>query len=666
MIRIDVLDASDNKIGEGPLQPEEVTIRRSLDKVGGCDFPVAAVEPKVAVIGAGRKYQIFHAEYGLLGTFRHASQSLGAASDKPMLRVKADDQLIELVHKNGYFRRNFNHTAVESVVSTLLSVAGWTDGGVETEIGSTTVSYEGESIFEALDVLRDRWGRHFRLGSIERTLDFGALGESSGVRLIRPESIPREMEQNGEVAFIAGLEITEESEAVVNRLIPVGAGAGTTQLTLQYVTAADTAYPVQSGSNADGSLFYYIEDGDSQTAYGLVERPFERNDIRPLTNSTPDLQNAANALYNAALAALLKWKSPRSYYSLTATKLDPRRLKPGEQVRVVFRGVAQAQGRPYKWVDVDADLWVMDIEESYSSAGQQSVRLEVATSDTRRTSDSDVLAKLTRDTKVFKTHVQPNLTHSPTGPYVKRMDATHTARFNVRLKSEVLAINRAILRFQTSSLRSSVTSVAAAGSTIGSTQAGGGGSQTSNSGGGSSQSSNSQGSHTHEVTVYGGNPAAAYDVYWDPDAHRFVLPSVGSGEDDGQTSSSEGSHNHSINIPSHTHNVNLPSHNHDLSIPAHGHAMSYGLFEDSAVPQNIRVAINGVDRTAALGGPWSTGGGGGGLSGQAVGPVDIEKEITAYLNRGQDNTVTFSCSGGRGEVTCLVECLLTIQAIVVT
>jgi hypothetical protein len=662
MIRIDVLDAADNKTGEGPITSTgKVTIRRSLDKMGGCDFPVMAIDSKTAVIGAGRKYRIFHVDFGLLGTFRHASQSLAAGSDKPALSVKTDDRLIELVQKNGYFRRNFNHIAVDSVVSSLLSVvSGWSVGSVETGIGNTTVSYEGESIFEALDVLRDRWGVHFRLGGSstgsDRTLDFGSFGDDSGIRLIRPESVPREMASNADVALITGLEIVEESEAIINRLIPVGAGAGTTQLTLQYANSTHPSYPVLTGTNADGSAFYYIQDATSQADYGLVERPFERSDIRPLTNSTANLQNAANALYRAALAALLKWKDPRTYYSVAVTKLDPRRLRPGDKVRVVFRGVAQYQGRPYKWVDVDELLWVLDIEESYSADGKQSVKLEVATSGDRRTSDGDILAKLTRDVSVFKTHVQPNLTHSPTGPYVKRMDASRPATFNVRLKEEVLAINRAMLRFQTSPLRSSVQSVASGGGSTQTSSSGGGTTATSSNGGGSTESSDSGGSHSHSIRLYGGYRTYSTKVHFDYDNHEFHLPDVGSGSDDAATSTSNGSHSHDVDIPDHSHQVTIPNHTHQVTIPAHGHGMSYGLYEDTVYPQSIRVTINGTDRTAALGGPWATGGA----------AVDIETDITTYLARGQDNTVRFSCSGGRGEITCLVECLLTVQAIVVS
>lgn len=662
MIRIDVLDASGNKVGSGPLVTvEQVTRRRSLDKIGGVEFPIAAVEPKTAVIGAGRKYAVYHREMGYLGTFSHARQQTQIKGPAATLVVSADDELVELVHKNCYFRRNFNYVDVASVVSTLVGlVAGWSVGAVESGIGHTTVSYEGESVFEALDVLRDRWGRHFRL-SAGRTLDFGAFGEDSGLRLIRADSAPRELAGNRQVALVTSLEIVTEADAVINRLIPVGAGVGTTQLTLQYVTEAADDYPVKTGTNADGSAFYYIEDTASQAAYGLVERPFERSDIRPLSNSGPDLANAANALYWAALAGVLKWRQPRTTYQVQVTKLAADELLPGQLVRLFYRGVATAEGRPYKWVDVDADLWVMDIEETYGADGTQQVSLTVATTDTRRTADSDVLAQLMRDAKVFKTHVQPNLTHSPVGPYVKRLGSGNAVTFNIRLKDEVLAVNRVVLRFITSPLRSSVAGAAAGGGTTQTSSSGGGGTQTSQSGGGSTQTSSSGGGGSQTSSDGGGGTTPGTSG-----AHLHDLPGggqtgyVGSEHthllEDHSHSVSIPSHTHQVSIPSHTHQVTIPNHTHQVTVPNHTHAMQYGIYQDNQYPQTISVAINGQNRTAVLGGPWAG----------SNAAVDVEVEVTEYIARGQDNTVTFSCTAGRGELTFLADCLLTIQAIVVT
>ncbi|MBN1991365.1 MAG: hypothetical protein JW953_01580 [Anaerolineae bacterium] len=652
MFRIDVLDAGGNKVGDGPITNiESIKRRRLLDKIGGVDITLQAIDQKTAVVGAGRWYRIHHQVYGDLGTYRHATVSNQTQGAK--LAIAADDTLIELAYKNCYFRRNFDNVAVDSVVSTLVGLAGgWTTGSVETGIGNTTVSYEGESVLEALDVLRDRWGRHFRL-SAARTLDFGEFGDDSGLRLIRPENVPRELTNNADVAFINALEITEESGEVINRLIPVGAGVGTTQLTLLYATSTHPSYPVQTGVNADGSEFYYIEDAASQAIYGVIERPFEQSGIRPLTNSTADMQNAANALYWSALAALLRWKESRTYYAVGATKLDSTRLLPGDTIGVVFRGIAMYQGKPYKWVDVEENLWVLDIDETYNARGEQRVKLAVATTSQRRTSDSDLLSKLMRDTAVQKVHVQPNLTHSPNGPYTKRIDSTHTAIFKVRLKGEVLAINRAILKFSTSPLRSSVTTSQGGSSHTHTTTIGSGGAHTHTT------TIGSGGTHSHSVQCTEVNYTVGLNqLFLDTNTAPDRLAWVGSASPP-VTSSIE-----STTSEAHTHGAVVSSsdpHTHGAIVSSadtsHTHDLVYGLYEDTVYPQNISVAINGTDRTAAWGGPWAP-------SNAAIDIDDLN--VTSYLAKNQVNTITFSCTAGQGEIECLVEQLLTIQSIMVT
>lgn len=536
--RIDVLDASNNKVGTGPLTTvEAVSIRRSLDRIGGASLTLPGTDPKTAVVGIGRKYAIYHSRWGNLGTFSHKRQSLAVSGHTPKLKVDTQDALVELVKRSVYYRRNFDDVAVDSVVSTLLAlVPGWGAGEVESGIGDTTLSYEGESVYEALDILRDRWGKSFRLGSSDQTLDFGSFGDDSGVRLIRAEAMTPEMDANADVALVTNLDVITEGETIINRVIPVGAGAGVTQLTLEHVTVSDADYPVQSGLNADGSNFYYIEDATSQANYGLVERPFERSDIRPLTNATVNLQNAANALYQAALAFLLKSKDPRTEYQVSVTKLDPARLKPGDTVRLFYRGIANREGRPYKWVDVDADLWILDLEETYNADNSQAVKLTIGTSTDRRTRDEDVMATVVRDAKVAKTHVQPNLTHSPVGPYVKRIDDSNNVTFNIRLKEEVLAVNRVICRFITAPLRSSV------------------------------RTSQGESAHTHVLNVGLGG------------AHSHIV-NVGLG----------GAHSHIVNVGlggSHAHTVNVGlggAHAHTVNVGlggGHTHTLNVGLGGD--------------------------------------------------------------------------------------
>lgn len=665
MLRIDVYDASGNKVGDGPLTNiERLTRRRSLDKIGGIEFSPATVDARTAICGAGRRYHIYHRDYGDLGTYIHASQGL-SASGKPTTTIKADDSLIDLVHKNCYFRRGFSYVAVDVVVNALIAlVSGWSAGAIQAGIGNTTVSYEGESVFEALDVLRDRWGKHFRLGMNDKTLDFGDFGDDSGIRLIKPEATPREIWNNDDVALITALEITEESEQVINRWIPVGGGQGTVQLTLEHATEAVSGYPVKTGINADGSSFYYIEDMDSITNYGLVERTVNRSDISPISNSDADLENAANALYQAALAMLLRYNGTRTHYEVSATKLDVTKLRPGDKVRVTYRGVATFRGRPYKWVDIDELLWVMDIEETYNADGGQSVKLTVATAAERRTSDSDVLASLLRDVEVQKLHVQPNLAYSPVGPYTKRIDSSHSAKFTVRIGVEVTALNYAKVRFATAPLRASATGASSGGgstqtsgaSSSTTTASGGGSTQTSSSGGGGTHTTTAT-SHQHSTLVLGAGPYDAVTF----DGSNLYSDTAGTFK-----TSLSGSHDHQVTIPTHTHSVSIPSHTHSMAhthtvtIPAHSHTLSYGLYEDSTYPQNIGIVVDGIDLTTALGGPW------------AASNVSAEEEldITTYLVNAsgglrQNHSVEFYCTVGQGEIEFECDMLVSVQAIAV-
>jgi hypothetical protein len=658
LFRVDVLDAGGNKVGTGPLTSViSVSRTRSMDKIGTVQFDLPATDPATAMVGAGRQYRIYHADYGLLGTYFHAGQSTGAGGT---LKVKAYDALIELARKNCYFRRTFDNVAVETVIGTLVGLAtGWTSGAVETGIGNATASIEGESVMEAITELGNAWGRHWRLGTAARSLDFGSFGTASGIRLIKADSLPPEIEGNTSAALVTDLSVSVESEAVVNRLIPLGAGAGTTQLTLEYVTVYDESYPVQTGHNADGSHFYYIEDTTSQTAYGLVERPFVRNEIRPLSNSLANLQNAANALYQAALATLLKLRNPVTQYTVSVTNLNPASVLPGDTVRLFWRGIVTRDGVAYKWLDVNADLYVLDIAENWGADGSQKVTLTVATSADRRAQDEDIIAGLVRQASVTRTHVQTNLSKDRVGPYLIGIDSTHTAVFSFGIGNETLALNYAFLRFKTRHLRTNV------------------------------KSSSSESAHTHSVTIsnhthsvtipshdhnveiedhfhgipiYENHTGRFYPVQYDPSDDKLYAVGIAMDQtfesmewEGGQTATSD-SGGGTTATSSSGGGTTVAS----AAGSAHSHGLTYGFYEDSDYPDHISVYVDGVDRTSALGGTWADGGA----------AVETTVEITDYVDdqatlRG-NHTVEFRCTGGQGEIEAELVMLMTVQAIAVT
>ena len=111
----------------------------------------------------------------------------------------------------------------------------------------------------------------------------------------------------------------------------------------------------------------------------------------------------------------------------------------------------------------------------------------------------------------------------------------------------------------------------------------------------------------------------------------------------------------------HTHVVAIPDHDHAITLPAHNHDPDYGIYADNQYPQGVRVTIDGIDRTVALGGPWAA----------SNAAIDIELNITDYLVNAagglrQNHTIVISCASGQGEVEVGVEMLCSIQAIAVS
>jgi hypothetical protein len=644
LIRIDITDAGGTRYGGGPLTTVlSLSRERKLDRIGEIRFPVPATDPRSAYLQIGRRYHIYHRILGDLGEFIHRDSAL-RPGQHPVLEIIADDLTRELAGVNCLFNRQFSNNYLGTIVTTLLElVAGWSAGTME-NVGYTTVEFRGESVLNAIVELANSGGAHFRLGIVARTLDFGLFGSASGIRCVGADIIDPAMEDADELAIISSIEIASEGAGIVNRLIPFGAGEGESQLSLRWTTIADPSYPVHSGSNPDGSTYYYIEDVTSQAAYGLVVYPLVRSDIRPLTNSDVDMTNAANALYNAALAALLARKDPQVSYRMQVKKLVGS-LRPGETVCVVYRGVVTHEGVAYKWLDLNSDLTVLSIKDNFAADGSITHELEVSASGLRPMDDTGIVTQMQRDMIVLQQHVQPSMTYHKVGPYERELAPSFDVQIPVRIGSEVLLLHHALLRFATKPLRATATGVAS----------GGGSTQTSESGGGGT--SGSSGNHRHVMFSY-------IDDEADPMTEREYNALDGS---DNLVAvalkTNQGTSLHTAGQAS-DHSHSLPAHTHNVTIPSHSHGLQYGIYDDTHYPQNITLWIDGVDRTAALGGPWA-------LSDAAVG---IEVEISTYLNNAagglrQTHTITFKCSSGsnnRGVIDAQVDMLCTIQAIAVT
>jgi len=676
--KIAVLDASGNRLGGGPLNNVfSLDTVDSLDAIGTASFSVPASDPRTALITPGVQFDIWDEVDGYLGRYFYERRNLSdSGNGQANIGIEAYNALAELSRYTVAFRRSYTYTLVDEVVDDLLAIApGWTST-IDAAIGHTTVSYEGESVLIAIDELRDRWGKHYRLESGTKNFGFGAFGVDSGVRITNMAGqVPIDIDAHTEIAMVRSIQLVEESGAIFNRIIPLGDGQGVSQLTIQHATAGD--YTTQTGTNKDGSTYYYIEDAASIAAYGVHEQVLAYTNIRPITNSDANIEYAANALKRAAEVYIGKNKSPKTTYNVTVEGLR-RAVLPGDTVRLVYRGVVDGYG----YMDLNSDFYVMDISRKRNVNGTRVAVLEISSVNDRRTSDSDVMIGVIHDLKALKLHVQASICYLKDN-LTKRIDSSTPATMEIKLGDEVRALNYAKLKVTTATLKSSVTSVAAAGAAVGSTASGGSSTPTSSSGGGTSTTSGSGGgttqtsgtdnnTHQHAVFVKDSIPSGytAYPVsillkssstsHFYHTGYGLQVVNSGTALADHTHDITIPNHTHSITIAAHTHDITIPAHTHGIEIPAHNHAMSYGIYNDTVYPQGISLSINGVDVTAALGGPWAATNDG----------IEIELDITDYLVNAsgglrQTHELEFTCTGGRGEIVAVCDMLTTIQAIAV-
>lgn len=703
---INLLNAAGVRVGDGPLAHVlSIDDTRKLDAIGSLQFTLPATDQRAQYITAGAQFDVFDKVDRYLGRFYYQTKQLEANSQAgPQLVVQAHDQLIELARSSVHFRRTYTQQAVDDVIEDLIEiVAGWT-AIVDSGIGTTSVMYEGESVLRAVDVLRDRWGQHFRLGDV-RQFEFGAFGETATVTLSNLlGQVQSDFFSNENIALVNSIGLVEEADDIFNKLVPLGAGQGVAQLTIE--TADLGSYAVEEGLNADGSSYWYIADSASIAQYGQRERVLTLPSIRPITNSEANIRNAANALKLSAEAYMARHLAPRVTYAINVRGLR-QNIAVGSLVHLQYRGAVEN----YVYVDVDDYFYVMEVTRRRNALGNRSATLQISTLAERRTSDTDIVLDVINDLRALKINIPITLTYGPIGPHVRRIDSTHSAEFTVRIGDEVTFLNHAILRFKTEPLKSSVVTVSTVSGTLVSTESAehdhnvtasgshqhsltvsssGSHSHTISitssglgSSGSSSVSTTDDGSdHFHEITVNPGGPSGE-DVFITVGGVFNTISGINSQTDaesaphthgmehthnidhghSGSTASNE-PHTHTgqtTDLQTHDHNIAASgSHTHDVDVAGHNHDLTYGIFLDTVYPQTISVAINGIDVTSALGGPWAL---------TNVG-VQIETDITEYIVNAsgglrQNHEVVFTCAAGRGEIEGEIDILASIQPITV-
>jgi hypothetical protein len=295
-----------------------------------------------------------------------------------------------------------------------------------------TIDIEGQSLMSAMEAIRRATRTHWRETTPYRieigTFSVGALnvygtglygsrvylGTLNTAGAIQAMNLERGAPavDSATAAIISSIDVLRHSSAVANRIIPVGAGEGLNQLTLQasYDAGSRTSpYTIRRMANPDGSYTYFIEDRTSIDTYGVTELVLARSDARPITNSPTGIRLASDSLYDIAAALLAKSANPTTEYRIKLATL-PAAANVGGIIRLRYRGLASfaddSGSTLNKWIDVDQYCTITEITEAFGD-GATDISITVSTTGERVTTDADIIVALQQELNAQKVRVQP-------------------------------------------------------------------------------------------------------------------------------------------------------------------------------------------------------------------------------------------------------------------
>ncbi len=223
---IDLLDSSGNALGSGPLQNViSVSVTEKLDEAGDVSFVVPATDARVAtLIDSAARFRVRFSSgavrYGIID-----QDAIDVTADTPTRTVTGADMLRELAHYSMGWWCFYDDKDLNTVVlPQLVADTPWSLGTVDASLGTLYYRFDGDSRLAALLKIADTTGYHFRLGTTDRTFDFGAFGTASAFRFTNVDHALVSQDNSTAFRIIGNLQITSDRAPVVNRIIPWGAG----------------------------------------------------------------------------------------------------------------------------------------------------------------------------------------------------------------------------------------------------------------------------------------------------------------------------------------------------------------------------------------------------------------------------------------------------------
>lgn len=606
-----VYDPNWQKIGYVP-EVKSASVTRVMDGAGGISIEGFATDENSLELLDNERRVSLHVEEpdGASFEMREIGRGIirkvkiGATSSGYTLSLDGVDAFDELKRINTLFNRTYEDATVEEVYTSLAGLAGW-GINIEPKLSKDliTARYDGSSILKALQTTAEEQGFHLRLGIAPGVVEVGHFGQQIPLVITNAESLPVEAYQNEGIAFIDGLTIEEDSEPVANRIYVLGAGQNVdAALTLEHSTRTNP-YPVKRRRGPDNRWIYYIEDEDSITRYGLIERVVTFKEIAPIANNKFAMRRAANSLYDAAKTWLRQHAWQYISFSMGLKKCEYT-IRPGDRVRVIYRGVIDRDGVPYSWKSFDAVRWVVKVTESIGTEGK-TVRLEVANIDKHKQDAARIVVGTLEQISVSGIKAQPSFNRASYGPYRKEIDTTHRVEIPLTISDATHQLVLCRLRVNTTPFRATAAGAAAAEiPTV---------------------TSQNNGQHSHEIFFHTSDTPAGGTT-----TRQYAASDGGIGFIN-------------VNLPTVTGGTmwtaaETTGHTHDVEIPAHSHDLVYGINDDTLYPGLVKITVDGRVVVENLGSDTEG--------------IEVEYDITEILNAGLQGThrIVIECAEGQGVV----------------
>lgn len=179
--------------------------------------------------------------------------------------------------------------------------------------------------------------------------------------------------------FVAESEvwIGDASDWTQDHEIAIVENGGVAGAVLTFINVLENNYSI--GADVIQNPQFYVEDTASQATFGLRESCPQFAWIGPVDQSADSGQQerAADVLYAAVNARMLRYKDSYESYTLGAVYNLPSDLRVGEKIRLVYRGAANMFGGTL-YIDVDDDFFVLKIVRNWKGSGERSATLAIA------------------------------------------------------------------------------------------------------------------------------------------------------------------------------------------------------------------------------------------------------------------------------------------------